>query len=166
MASDTPRLRELSERPACRRVPRARGHRHPLGDLAQALGKLFFNPISALTHASLVDIVAIRADARTGGADDAEAQAIGDKLGVRFLVSLEKRIAGARAVGAHKTSMLQDVEAGRPLELDALVAPCSSSAAITDTPTPQSVTALYACASLLAKTLREQQGRLRIETAG
>ena len=50
-----------------------------------------------------------------------EAQTIGEKLGIQFRVSIEKRIAGAEAVGEHKTSMLQDVEAGRPLEIDALV---------------------------------------------
>ncbi len=50
-----------------------------------------------------------------------EAQAIGEKLGVRFSVDIEKRIDGAAAVGAHRTSMLQDLERGRPMEIDALV---------------------------------------------
>ena len=50
-----------------------------------------------------------------------EAQAIGEKLGVRFGVDVEKRIDGAAAVGAHKTSMLQDLEAGRTMEIDALL---------------------------------------------
>ena len=93
-----------------------------------------------------------------------EAQAVGEKLGVRFGVPLEKRIAGAESVGTHKTSMLQDVEAGRPLELDALLGAVSSSAGSPATPTPH-LAAVHACASLLARKLREASGRLRIEPA-
>ena len=84
-------------------------------------GNLCFNPISALTHATLDTIVM---DPGTHGVARAmmlEAQAIGEKLGVRFGIDVEKRIAGAAAVGAHKTSMLQDLERGRPMEIDALL---------------------------------------------
>ena len=84
-----------------------------------------------------------------------EVQAIGEKLGVHFRVSLERRIAGAEAVGKHKTSMLQDVEHGRALELDALMGAVVELGRITATPMPH-VDAVYACASLLAKTLRRQ----------
>lgn len=84
-------------------------------------GNLCFNPISALTGATL-DVIAsdpgTRAVAR---AMMLEAQQIGEKLEVRFGVDIEQRIEGARAVGAHKTSMLQDLERGRPMEIDALV---------------------------------------------
>jgi len=84
-------------------------------------GNLCFNPISALTHATL-DVVATdetsRAIARTMML---EAQAIGEKLGVNFPVDVDKRINGAAAIGPHKTSMLQDLELGRPMEIDALV---------------------------------------------
>ena len=161
----TPRLRELSE------LLHGAGFRAPMvTDIRSEIwlklwGNCSFNPISALTHASLVDICDFAPSRELAANVMREAQAIGDKLGVRFLVSLDKRIAGARAVGQHKTSMLQDVEAGRPLELDALVASVLELGRITDTPTPN-LTALYACASLLAKTLREQKGRLRIESAG
>jgi len=161
----SPRLRELSE------LLHAAGFRAPMvSDIRSEIwlklwGNCSFNPISALTHASLVDICDFAPSRELAANVMREAQAIGDKLGVRFLVSLEKRIAGARAVGQHKTSMLQDVEAGRPLELDALVGSVLELGRITDTPTPH-LTALYACASLLAKTLREQKGRLRIESAG
>jgi len=161
----SPRLRELSE------LLHAAGFRAPMvTDIRSEIwlklwGNCSFNPISALTHASLVDICDFAPSRELAANVMREAQAIGDKLGVRFLVSLEKRIAGARAVGQHKTSMLQDVEAGRPLELDALVGSVLELGRITDTPTPH-LTALYACASLLAKTLREQKGRLRIESAG
>ena len=84
-------------------------------------GNLCFNPISALTHATL-DVIA--GDSGTHAIARGmmlEAQAIGEKLGVRFGIDVEKRIAGAAAVGAHKTSMLQDLERGRPMEIDALL---------------------------------------------
>lgn len=84
-------------------------------------GNLCFNPISALTHATL-DVICsdpgTRAVSRTMML---EAKAIGDELGVHFRVDVEKRIDGAGAVGAHKTSMLQDLEHGRPMEIDPLL---------------------------------------------
>ena len=90
-----------------------------------------------------------------------EAQNIGAKLGVLFKVSLEKRIAGAQAVGQHKTSMLQDVEAGRQLELQALVGAVIELGQITDTPTP-TIKAVYALTSLLAKNLADHKATLSI----
>ena len=84
-------------------------------------GNLCFNPISALTHATL-DVIATEAGTRNMAKYMMlEAQAIGEKLGVRFGIDVEKRIDGAAAVGAHKTSMLQDLEAGRTMEIDALL---------------------------------------------
>ncbi len=80
---------------------------------------------------------------------------------MRFGVSIERRIAGAEAVGAHKTSMLQDVEAGRPTELDALLGAVVELGRITGTPTPN-LDAVYALASLLERTLRATGGRLAI----
>ena len=84
-------------------------------------GNLSFNPISALTHATLEDICRFPATRALAATMMAEAQTVAEKLGVEFKISLDKRIAGAEAIGAHKTSMLQDVEAGRALELEALV---------------------------------------------
>ena len=84
-------------------------------------GNLCFNPISALTHATLDTIVMDPGTHAVARAMMLEAQAIGEKLGVRFGIDVEKRIAGAAAVGAHKTSMLQDLERGRPMEIDALL---------------------------------------------
>ena len=84
-------------------------------------GNLCFNPISALTHATL-DV--LTTDPRTRALSRAmmlEAKQIGDRLGVHFRVDVERRIDGAGAVGAHKTSMLQDLEAGRPMEIDPLL---------------------------------------------
>jgi len=122
-------------------------------------GNLSFNPISALTHATLVDICQFPLTRELAASMMREAQTIAEKLDVKFRVSLEKRIAGAEAVGKHKTSMLQDVETGRPLELEALVGSVRELGRLTETPTP-CIDAVYACASLLAKTLADQNGRL------
>jgi len=99
-------------------------------------GNLCFNPISALTHATL-DKVAGEPD--TGNVCRLmmlEAQAIGEKLGAGFRVSAERRLAGGAAVGAHKTSMLQDLEAGRPMEIDALVTVVQELGRLVGVPTP------------------------------
>jgi len=125
-------------------------------------GNLSFNPISALTHATLVDICQFPLTRALAGAMMTEAQSVAEKLGVRFRVSLEKRIAGAERVGAHKTSMLQDVEQGKPIEIEALVGAVAELGRITGTPTPH-IDAVYACASLLARTLESAHGRLRVE---
>ncbi|HZL60478.1 MAG TPA: 2-dehydropantoate 2-reductase [Stellaceae bacterium] len=84
-------------------------------------GNLCLNPISALTGATLDTIVADPGTRAVARAVMREAQAIAERLGVRFRVDLERRLDGAGKVGAHKTSMLQDLERGRPLEIDALV---------------------------------------------
>ena len=99
-------------------------------------GNLCFNPISALTHATL-DVIA--SDPGTRAVSRAmmmEAKAIGDKLGVHFRVDVERRIDGAGAVGAHKTSMLQDLESGRPMEIDPLVTVIQEMGRRLDVPTP------------------------------
>ena len=124
-------------------------------------GNLSFNPISALTHATLEDICRFPPSRALAAAMMAEAQAVAEKLGVQFKISLDKRIAGAEAVGAHKTSMLQDVEAGRPIEIEALVGAVVELGRITGVPTP-SIDAIYAATRLLAHTLAAQHGRLRI----
>ena len=125
-------------------------------------GNLSFNPISALTHATLVDLLQFAPTRALSIAMMREAEAIANKLGVTFRVGIDRRVAGAEKVGAHKTSMLQDVEAGKALELDALVGAVVELGRLTETPTPH-IDAVYACASLLAKTLADQNGSLRIE---
>lgn len=127
-------------------------------------GNLSFNPISALTHATLQDICRFPATRELASNMMREAQALGEKLGVEFKISLDKRIAGAEAVGAHKTSMLQDVEAGRALELEALVGSVIELGRITGTPTP-TIQSVYALASLLGKTLADEKGRLPMQHA-
>ena len=127
-------------------------------------GNVTFNPISALTHATLADICKFPETRALAFAMMEETQAVAEKLGVRSRISIEKRIAGAEAVGAHKTSMLQDVEAGRPLELEALVGSVIELARLTDTPTPH-LDSIYAGARLLARTLKDQKGRLVVQSA-
>jgi len=115
-------------------------------------GNLTFNPISALTRSTLVDICQFPPTRALAAAMMTEAQAVANKLGITFRVGLEKRIAGAEKVGKHKTSMLQDVEAGRPLELEALVGAVVELGRLTHTPTPH-IDTLYALTDLLARTI-------------
>jgi len=93
-----------------------------------------------------------------------EAQSVGEALGIRFRIPIEKRIAGGEAVGKHKTSMLQDIEAGRAVEADALIGSVIELGRIVNVPTPHLDTA-YALVKLLSKTLSDQHGRLRVATA-
>jgi 2-dehydropantoate 2-reductase len=105
-------------------------------------GNLSFNPISALTHATL-DVIA--SDVGTRGVARAmmvEAQAVADKLGVRFNLDVDARIQGAAEVGAHKTSMLQDLERGRPMEIDALLTVVVEMAKLVGIPAPACETVL------------------------
>lgn len=99
-------------------------------------GNLSFNPISALTLETL-DVVATDPGTRdVSRAMMLEAQAIGERLGVRFAVDVDRRIDGAAAVGRHRTSMLQDLERGRPMEIDALVTAVQEMGRMVDVATP------------------------------
>jgi 2-dehydropantoate 2-reductase len=91
-----------------------------------------------------------------------EAQAVAHKLGIEFRVSLEKRIAGAEKVGKHKPSMLKDVEAGRALEIDALVGAVVELARLTDTPIPH-IDTVYSLVMLLARMMQQQGGQVRLQ---
>ena len=125
-------------------------------------GTLSFNPISALTHATLEEICRFPPTRALAAAMMGEAQRVAEALGVRFKITLEQRLAGAEAVGAHKTSMLQDVENGRALELEALVGAVVELGRITAVPTP-TIDAIHAATTLLGRTLATQRGRLRVE---
>ncbi|MCR9150891.1 MAG: 2-dehydropantoate 2-reductase [Rhodobacteraceae bacterium] len=99
-------------------------------------GNLSFNPISALTLATL-DVLCIDPGTRAvARAMMLEAQQIAEALGVRFPIDVERRIDGGAAVGAHRTSMLQDLDQGRPMEIDALVGSVQELGRITGIPTP------------------------------
>lgn len=99
-------------------------------------GNVCFNPISALTHATLDVIASDPATRALSKAVMLEAQQIAETFGVKFRVDVERRIEGARKVGAHKTSMLQDLERGRPMEIDPLVTVVQEMGRMTSIPTP------------------------------
>ncbi|MCG8347400.1 MAG: 2-dehydropantoate 2-reductase [Chloroflexales bacterium] len=113
-------------------------------------GNLAFNPISALTRATLDKICYDPLTRDLARAMMAEAQAIAEKLGIEFSISIEQRIEGAEQIGAHKTSMLQDIETGRTTEVDALVGAVAELGRLTKTPTPH-IDAIYACVKLLER---------------
>jgi len=125
-------------------------------------GNLTFNPISALSHSTLVDICQYPISRELAANMMREAQAVANKLGIEFRVPLEKRIAGAEKVGKHKTSMLQDVEAGRGPEIDALVGSVVELGRLTNTSTPH-IDTVYALVKLLARTMTEESGQVRLE---
>ena len=122
-------------------------------------GNLTFNPISALSRATLVDICQYPPTRTLAAAMMAEAQAVGTKLGITFRVTIDKRIAGAERVGRHKTSMLQDIEAAREPEIEALVGSVVELGQLTQTPTPH-IDSVYALVKLLAASIAaEAQAR-------
>ncbi|MDH3537598.1 MAG: 2-dehydropantoate 2-reductase [Gammaproteobacteria bacterium] len=118
-------------------------------------GNLSFNPISALTHSTLVDICQFPQTRALAAQMMTEAQQVAEKLGASFRVSLERRIEGAEGVGKHKTSMLQDLEAGKVLEIDGMLGVVIELGEQTGTPTP-SMNTVYALVSLLNKKVQEE----------
>lgn len=110
-------------------------------------GNLSFNPISALTHATL-DVLCTDPGTREVARNMMlEAQTIAEKLGVKFPIDVDRRIQGGAEVGAHRTSMLQDLDQGRPMEIDALVGSVQELGRVTDTPTP-TIDAVFALVAL------------------
>lgn len=114
-------------------------------------GNAVFNPISALTGATLKAICENPGTAQLVRTVMREVKLVANALGVAMPVSLERRMAGAAAIGEHKTSMLQDLEKGRPLELDAIVAAVIELAEITEVAVPR-LQELYAFTLLRAET--------------
>jgi len=117
-------------------------------------GNLTFNPISALTRSTLAEICQFPPTRALAATMMTEAQAVAEKLGIRFRVPLERRIAGAEKVGHHKTSMLQDVEAGKAPELEALLGSVVELGQLTHTPTPH-IDSVYGLTHLLARAVTE-----------
>ena len=117
------------------------------------LGNMTFNPISALTRATLGELIDFAPTRELAAATMAEARAVADRLGVTFAVTPEQRIQGAAQMGSHKTSTLQDIEAGRPTEVEWLLGAVSEVGRWTDVPTPR-IDMLYACLKLLERTSR------------
>lgn len=121
----------------------------------KAWGNLAFNPISALTGATLAEICQLPATRELAAEMMREAEAVAERLGLRLRISVEQRIAGAEKVGAHKTSMLQDAEAGRPLEIAPLIGAFVELGQLTETPMP-ATEAVFALVSLLDARLRKE----------
>lgn len=162
--STSPRIQRIAE------VLRRAGFKAPISaDVRTEIwlklwGNLTFNPVSALTHATLAGICRYPLTHRLAASMMAEAQAIAGKLGIRLRMPIDQRIAGAARVGEHKTSMLQDIEHGRAIELEAVVGAVLELGRLTQVPAPH-IEAVYACCSLLAATLAQRKGRLRIDAA-
>ncbi len=116
-------------------------------------GNLSFNPISALTRATLDVLCTDEGTRAVARSMMLEAQQIAEKLGVKFPIDVERRIDGGAAVGAHRTSMLQDLDQGRPMEIDALVASVQELGRLTDTPTP-TIDTVLALVRLRSKVAR------------
>jgi 2-dehydropantoate 2-reductase len=121
----------------------------------KAWGNLAMNPISALTGATLIEICRWPATRALAAQMMHEAGEVAEKLGLRLRISVEQRIDGAEKVGAHKTSMLQDVEAGRPLELAPLIGAFVELGQLTQTPMPATET-VHSLVSLLNARLIEE----------
>lgn len=118
----------------------------------KAWGAISINPISALTRATMVDICTFAETRELIAQMMCEIQEVAEALGARFRHTIEKRLDGAAAVGAHKTSMLQDVESGRELELDALMLAPLELADLVGKEIP-TVKNIYACTALLNQSL-------------
>ena len=112
------------------------------------LGNVAFNPISALTGATLEELVRHPETSQSIRAIMTETEAVAARLGIELPISIDQRMAGAERVGAHKTSMLQDLEAGRPMEIEAVVGAVVELGDKLGVPVPTTRT-VYACAKML-----------------
>jgi 2-dehydropantoate 2-reductase len=119
----------------------------------KAWGSVSFNPISALSRATMAGICRLPETRVLAAAMMAEAQSIALKFGITFRHTIEERLLGAEKVGDHKTSMLQDLEVQNQLEVEALVGAMLELGRLTGTPTP-AIEAVYALTKLLDRTTR------------
>jgi len=120
------------------------------------LGNAAFNPISALTRATLVKMAQDPEVRKVVAEIMTEVSAIAGRLGITLPVTIEQRIAGAEAVGEHKTSMLQDLELGRPMELECIAGALVELGEKLNIHVP-SLRTVYACTRLLGETIASQQ---------
>ena len=114
------------------------------------LGNLAFNPLSVITRSTLYDMATHEGIVDIARSAMLEATKIANELGIRIPISIEKRIEGVKSVGHHKTSMLQDLESGRPIELEAMLGSVEELGEILNIKTPY-ISALYSCTDLLTK---------------
>jgi 2-dehydropantoate 2-reductase len=113
-------------------------------------GNLSFNPISVLTQSTLDVLCTDPGTREVARKMMLEAKTVAEKLGVKFPIDVDRRIKGGAAVGAHRTSMLQDLDQGRPMEIDALIGSVKELGLITQTPTP-TIDTVLALAALRGK---------------
>jgi len=162
--SRTDRVERLSEALA------AAGFKAPILDSIRSnmwvklLGNLCFNPIGAMTHSTLDVMATFPPSVAVVRAAMEEAAAIAASLGLTLDVTVERRIRGAAKVGPHKPSTLQDVEAGKPTEVDALIVAVVELAELTGTPAP-TIRTLCACMQLLNKTVEEKHVKIQASPA-
>ena len=128
-------------------------------------GNMTFNPISALTHATLIEICQHPLARELAYDMMVEARDVAHRLGITFRLGIEKRIEGAEKVGRHKTSMLQDVEAGRGLEVDALLGSVIELGNMVGIPTPR-LKAVYALTALLGQSIDDAKAGLSLVRPG
>lgn len=153
--SETGRARQISAL-----LKRAGFNSHLVTDIRKEIwlklwGVLAFNPVSMLTRATLEEICRNEHTRMLVTEMMREAEGIATQLGIRFKIPLEKRIAGAERVGPHKTSSLQDLEAGQPTELETILGAVIELGRLTKSPTPR-INAIYASCKLLEKRLVPQ----------
>jgi 2-dehydropantoate 2-reductase len=155
----TDRVKRLSE------TLRKAGFKSPIvsnlrGEIWTKLwGNLSFNPISALTQATLEEMCCFPPTRRLAEEIMDEMQRVAEALGIRFPISRDQRLAASEAMGQHRTSMLQDIEKGRPTEADALIASTSEIGKLVGVPTPY-VDGIYALVALLTKNLTDRNSFL------
>jgi 2-dehydropantoate 2-reductase len=149
----TDRIKALAETliAAGLRAPVTTRFRHEIW--VKLLGNVAFNPISALTGGTLEELVRHPETSKVIREIMAETEAVAARLDIELPISIEQRMAGAEKVGAHKTSMLQDLEAGRPLELEPIVGAVVELGERLGVPMP-ATRAVYACAKLLDEKRR------------
>ncbi len=115
------------------------------------LGNMTFNPISALTRATLGELIGFDPTRELAASTMAEAQTVASRLGIEFGITIEQRIRGAAEMGSHRTSTLQDIEAARPTEVEWLLGAVAEIGRWLEVPTPR-IDTLYACLKLLERT--------------
>jgi 2-dehydropantoate 2-reductase len=142
------------------RAPVTTRFRHEIW--VKLLGNVAFNPISALTRATLEDMVRHPELSKVIREVMAEVEAVAAKLDIELPISIDQRMAGAEKVGAHKTSMLQDVEAGRTLETEALIGSILEMAKLTKTSAP-AIEAVYALVKLLNRVMLTEGGGVKLD---
>jgi len=160
---EKPRTRQLSE------LLINAGFKSPILENIRAetwlkvLGNLSFNPVSALTHATLADICQFAPSRDLIDNMMSECRAVAHQLGIEIRLSNERRIEGAEKVGKHKTSMLQDIEAGRSLELEGLIGAVIEMAQLTHTEVPY-IEAVYALIRLLDHTVQNESVYIKAQS--